>query len=64
MLVRFVTAVLSIAWAAYVVPLFKTVLEYPLPQNIPHRREIYISQGISAVLVHRAFILIGHAFPI
>lgn len=56
MIVRFVVAVLSIAWAAYVVPLFRTILAHPLPQNIPHRREIYIGQGISGVFVSRGLI--------
>jgi len=48
---RFLAHAPCIAWAANVVPLFISICKHSLPQAIPYRREIYISQGISAVLV-------------
>lgn len=38
-------------WAVGAVKLFKALREHSLPLEIPHRREIYISQGISGVVV-------------
>jgi len=48
---RFLAHGPCIAWAANVVPLFVTLSKHSLSLDIPFRSEIYISQGISAVLV-------------
>ena len=53
---RFLAYYPCIYWATHAVPLFRTISNHPLPLDIPHRREIYTTQGISAVLVSNIFL--------
>jgi hypothetical protein len=42
--------------ATNTVKMFSTLRESPLPPEIPYRREIYLSQGLSAVSVRSPFV--------
>jgi hypothetical protein len=48
---RFVGFYTAIFWAVQAVPLYRALRNQSLPQDIPHRHEIYIAQGSSAVVV-------------
>jgi hypothetical protein len=61
---RFLAYYPCIFWAIRAVSLFRTICKHPLPANMPHRREIYISQGISAVLVSTVFLPKNISTPI